>query len=136
MDPSPTRNPFDVIDGTGAYAGGVIAPGIDLSIDALHRAASKLPKISVQKPDSVIGKSTVQAMRSGIYHGYESLIEGVVKSIRAELKGGDVLVLATGGLATLSPVGRPASDPPSAPPYPIRACSVRPVGQWPRPPPR
>ena len=105
-----TATTFDVIDANGAYAGGVIAPGIDLSIDALHRAASKLPKISVQKPERVIGKSTVQAMRSGIYHGYESLIEGVVKGIRSELQGGDVLVLATGGLANLFAEGSDVID--------------------------
>ncbi len=105
-----TATTFDVIDASGAYAGGVIAPGIDLSIDALHRAAAKLPKISVKKPERVIGKSTVQAMHSGIYHGYASLIAGVVKGIRAELKGGDVLILATGGLANLFADGSDVID--------------------------
>lgn len=95
-----TATTFDVIDADGAYAGGVIAPGIDLSMRALHQAASKLPKISVRKPDAVIGKSTVEAMRSGVYWGYAGLIEGIVGGIREEL-GGDVLVLATGGLAGL-----------------------------------
>ena len=95
-----TATTFDVVDADGAYAGGVIAPGIDLSINALHQAASKLPKVSVQKPDNIIGKSTVQAMRSGIYFGYKGLIEGVVGQIQDEL-GGKVLVLATGGLASL-----------------------------------
>ena len=95
-----TATTFDVISAKGEYAGGVIAPGINLSIDALNMAASKLPKISVQKPDSVIGKTTVHAMRSGIYYGYESLIKGVVSGIKEEL-GADALVLATGGLAPL-----------------------------------
>ena len=96
-----TATTFDVINDAGAYAGGVIAPGINLSIEALHGAASKLPKISVQKPESVIGKSTRHAMHSGIYFGYQSLIDGVVSKIKRELGGGDVLVLATGGLASL-----------------------------------
>jgi type III pantothenate kinase len=96
-----TATTFDVIDADGAYAGGVIAPGIDLSVEALHRAASKLPKISVENPGRVIGGSTVQAMRSGIYYGYAGLIEGVVRGIRREMGREDVLVLATGGLAGL-----------------------------------
>ncbi|MEZ5813589.1 MAG: type III pantothenate kinase [Alphaproteobacteria bacterium] len=96
-----TATTFDVIDADGAYAGGVIAPGIDLSVEALHRAASKLPKISVEKPGKVIGGSTVQAMRSGIYYGYAGLIDGVVRGIRGEMGCKDVLVLATGGLAGL-----------------------------------
>ncbi len=96
-----TATTFDVIDAKGAYAGGVIAPGIDLSMNALHQAASKLPKVSVEKPSSVIGKSTVQAMRSGIYFGYKGLIEGVVAEIKQELGCEEALVIATGGLATL-----------------------------------
>jgi type III pantothenate kinase len=95
-----TATTFDVIDARGRYAGGAIAPGINLSLDALHHAASKLPKIGVIKPDHVIGKSTVEAMQSGIFWGYAGLIEGIVRRIKAEL-GGDVLVLATGGLAPL-----------------------------------
>ena len=95
-----TATTFDVISKEGAYAGGVIAPGINLSINALHQAASKLPKVSVSKPDHVIGKNTVQAMSSGIYHGYMGLIEGVVNGISEEL-GEKPLVLATGGLAPL-----------------------------------
>ena len=95
-----TATTFDVINAQGAYAGGVIAPGIDLSMNALHQAASKLPKVSVRKPDNVVGKTTVQAMQSGVYWGYTSLIEGIVDKIRDEL-GGDVLVLATGGFASL-----------------------------------
>jgi type III pantothenate kinase len=95
-----TATTFDVIDAHGRYAGGVIAPGIDLSLNALHSAASKLPKISVSKPMRAIGKGTVEAMQSGIFWGYAGLIEGIVMRIKAEL-GGDVLVLATGGLAPL-----------------------------------
>ena len=95
-----TATTFDVISADGAYAGGVIAPGINLSINALHQAASKLPKVSVSCPDNVIGKTTVQAMHSGIYNGYKGLIEGVVSGICDEL-GGKPFVLATGGLAPL-----------------------------------
>jgi len=104
-----TATTFDVIGDSGAYVGGVIAPGIDLSMNALHQAASKLPKVSVEKPDYVIGKSTVQAMRSGIYWGYSGLIEGVVSKISSELSG-DVLVLATGGLAPLFAEDNPVID--------------------------
>lgn len=96
-----TATTFDVIDAKGRYAGGVIAPGIDLSMDALHSAASKLPKISVSKPDKAIGKSTVEAMQSGVFWGYAGLIEGIVSRIKSELGSDKVLVLATGGLAPL-----------------------------------
>ncbi len=105
-----TATTFDVIDARGAYAGGVIAPGINLSMNALHQAASKLPKISVAKPEKVIGKSTVQAMQAGVYFGYQCLIEGIVRHIRAELGRDDVLVLATGGLADLFAEGSDVID--------------------------
>lgn len=95
-----TATTFDVINADGNYAGGVIAPGVNLSINALHQAASKLPRISVQKPKSVIGKSTRHAMHSGIFWGYVSMIEGVIKRIKDEI-GEDVYVIATGGLAPL-----------------------------------
>lgn len=95
-----TATTFDVINEKGEYAGGVIAPGVNLSINALHQFASKLPRISVQRTDTVIGKSTKHAMHSGIYWGYTSMIEGVIKRIKEEM-GGDVYVLATGGLAQL-----------------------------------
>ena len=95
-----TATTFDVINAKGSYAGGVIAPGVNLSINALHQAASKLPRISVQKPDTVIGKTTRHAMHSGIFWGYTSMIEGVITRIQSEL-GEDAYVLATGGLATL-----------------------------------
>jgi len=95
-----TATTFDVIDGKGRYAGGAIAPGIKLSVAALHSAASKLPKISVSRPGAVIGKNTVTAMQSGVYYGYLSLIEGITARMKAQLKG-DVFVVATGGLAPL-----------------------------------
>lgn len=97
-----TATTFDVIMPAGAYAGGAIAPGIDLSMNALHSAASKLPKIEVRKPAQAIGKSTVEAMRSGIYWGYAGVIEKIVSEIAEELGGGaKPFVLATGGLAEL-----------------------------------
>ncbi|HZF77570.1 MAG TPA: type III pantothenate kinase [Acetobacteraceae bacterium] len=95
-----TATTFDVVEGDGAYLGGVIAPGINLSIDALHRAAARLPRIGIGRPQSAIGRNTVAAMQSGIYWGYVGLIEGIVARIRAE-HGGTLKVVATGGLAPL-----------------------------------
>ena len=96
-----TATTFDVINTDGAYAGGVIAPGINLSLDALHRAASKLPRISVTKPEKIIGRSTVQAMQSGVFYGYAHMIDGIVRGIKKEMSIDDVHVIATGGLASL-----------------------------------
>ncbi len=95
-----TATTFDVIDSKGQYAGGVIAPGINLSVEALNRAAAKLPKVSIQKPERVIGKSTVKAIQSGIFWGYVGLIEGIIKGLTDEL-GEKLTVIATGGLAPL-----------------------------------
>ncbi len=93
-----TATTFDVVDGKGNYCGGVIAPGINLSLEALHMAAAKLPRIAVKKPRQVIGKGTVSAMRSGVYWGYVGMIEGLVSRIKAEF-GKPMTVVATGGLA-------------------------------------
>lgn len=95
-----TATTFDVIDKNGNYAGGVISPGINLSIKALHIAAAKLPEVAVSKPLKVIGTSTIEAMQSGIYWGYVGLIEGLIKKIRFE-SGTEMKVVATGGLASL-----------------------------------
>lgn len=95
-----TATTFDVVSGAGDYVGGVIAPGVNLSLDALHRAAAKLPHIPVQRPDKVIGTSTVGAMQSGIYYGYVGLIEGIASRIKSET-GMPMKVIATGGLASL-----------------------------------
>jgi type III pantothenate kinase len=95
-----TATTFDVVDGAGNYCGGAIAPGINLSLQALHMAAAKLPRVAIGRPKQVIGKATVPAMQSGIFWGYVSLIEGLVKRIKDEF-GEDMLVLATGGLAPL-----------------------------------
>jgi len=95
-----TATTFDAIDADGSYLGGIIAPGINLSVEALNRAAAKLPLIAIEKPDRVIGSGTISAMQSGIYWGYISLIEGLVRRIEAEF-GGAMTVIATGGLASL-----------------------------------
>src|SRR6185437_9874566 len=95
-----TATTFDVVDKDGAYLGGIIAPGINLSIEALHRAAARLPRIGIGRPQAVIGRNTVQAMQSGIYWGYIAMIEGIVTRIRAEYEG-TLKVVATGGLAPL-----------------------------------
>ena len=104
-----TATTFDAIDENGAYLGGSIAPGIGLSLEALHRAAAQLPLVAVDRPERVIGKSTVGAMQSGIYWGYLGLIEGLVKRIKGEL-GESAKVLATGGLAPLFAKGTPVIE--------------------------
>ncbi len=95
-----TATTFDVVDGEGNYAGGVIAPGITLSLDALYMAAAQLPRIAIKRPRTVIGKGTITAMQSGTYWGYVGLIEGLVARIRQEF-GAPMRVIATGGLASL-----------------------------------
>jgi pantothenate kinase, type III len=104
-----TATTFDVIDEDGSYLGGTITPGINLSLEALHRAAAQLPRVAVGRPERVIGKNTVQAMRSGIFWGYVGLIEGMVERIRGEL-GAPAGVIATGGLASLFTECCPALD--------------------------
>jgi type III pantothenate kinase len=93
-----TATTFDVVDGDGNYRGGVIAPGINLSITALHLAAAKLPSVRIRRTERVIGTNTVDCMQSGIFWGYVGLIEGVVARIKREF-GGQMGVIATGGLA-------------------------------------
>ncbi len=95
-----TATTFDVVDAAGDYCGGVIAPGVNLSLEALHQAAAKLPLIAVGRPERVIGGNTVAAMQSGIFWGYVSMIEGMVQRIEREA-GGPMTVVATGGLAPL-----------------------------------
>ncbi|MCX8133688.1 MAG: type III pantothenate kinase [Roseococcus sp.] len=96
-----TATTFDVVDGEGNYQGGVIAPGINLSIEALHKAAARLPRIGIGRPQAAIGRDTVSAMQSGIFWGYVGLIEGIVARIRAEAEMPGMKVVATGGLAPL-----------------------------------
>ncbi|MGH7077237.1 MAG: type III pantothenate kinase [Acetobacteraceae bacterium] len=104
-----TATTFDVIGADGAYHGGVIAPGINLSIAALHQAAAQLPRIGIARPQSVIGRATVPAMQSGIYWGYVGLLEGIDSRIRGEF-GAPLKVLATGGLAPLFAEGTTLID--------------------------
>lgn len=104
-----TATTFDVIDGQGAYQGGVIAPGINLSMTALHMAAAQLPELSIESTEKVIGKNTKDAMQSGIYWGYIGLIEGTVKRISEEMNT-TPFVLATGGLAPLFMKGTDVID--------------------------
>ncbi len=95
-----TATTFDVVDGDGNYFGGIIAPGINLSLEALHMAAAQLPRVAVRRPATVIGKRTVPAMMSGVYWGYIGLIEGLIDRIQDEF-GAAMTVVATGGLAPL-----------------------------------
>ena len=93
-----TATTFDVVDEDGNYRGGVIAPGINLSLAALHMAAAKLPSVRIRRVDQVIGTNTVACMQSGIFWGYVGLVEGLVTRIKEEY-GAPMSVIATGGLA-------------------------------------
>jgi type III pantothenate kinase len=104
-----TATTFDVVSGEGNYIGGVIAPGVNLSLDALQKAAAKLPTVAIQKPEKVIGTNTVGAMQSGIYYGYVSLIEGIAARIQGEYRK-PMKVIATGGLASLYAKACPAIE--------------------------
>lgn len=104
-----TATTFQVIGRKGELVGGSIAPGINLSIEALHMAAAQLPTVEVADPGAVIGKGTVSAIQSGIFYGYVGLIEGIVNRIKQEY-GEDLLVLATGGLAPLFEKATPVID--------------------------
>ena len=89
---------YDVVSDAGEYLGGIITPGAEISIDALYDRAAKLPKVELARPRSLIGKSTVDAIRSGIVYGFASQVDGIVRRLRDEL-GPDTTVIATGGLA-------------------------------------
>jgi type III pantothenate kinase len=95
-----TATTFDVVDHDGAYVGGVIAPGVNLSLEALHMAAAALPHVDISRPARTIGTNTVACMQSGVYWGYIGLVEGITARIREE-RGGAMKVVATGGLASL-----------------------------------
>ena len=104
-----TATTFDVVDADGAYIGGVIAPGVNLSLEALHMAAAALPHVDISRPDRVIGTNTVACMQSGVYWGYIGLVEGIVRQIRAE-RARPMRVIATGGLAPLFEQGTEIFD--------------------------
>ncbi|MHA1567762.1 MAG: type III pantothenate kinase [Alphaproteobacteria bacterium] len=95
-----TATTFDIVSGEGNYCGGVIAPGVNLSIEALCMASAQLPRVAIVRPEKVIGDATVSAMQSGIFWGYVSMVEGMVKRITAEY-GEPMTVIATGGLAPM-----------------------------------
>ncbi len=97
---SGTATTFDIVGDDGAFEGGVISPGINLSMQALHDAAARLPRIAIEQPDNVIGTDTVSAMQSGIFWGYIGLIEGLVDRIKQEYPK-PMKVVATGGISSL-----------------------------------
>jgi type III pantothenate kinase len=93
-----TATTFDVITRKGEYLGGVICPGVGVSADALFQRAARLPRVDVRRPASVVGRSTVGSIQSGLYFGYAAMCEGLVARLRAEI-GEPTRVVATGGLA-------------------------------------
>ena len=95
-----TATTFDVAGRDGAYVGGVIAPGVNLSLEALHMAAAALPHVDITKPQRVVGTNTVACMQSGIFWGYIGLVKEICARIKAE-RGQDMKIIATGGLAPL-----------------------------------
>ena len=88
----------DIVSGGGEYLGGVIFPGVEISLEALSERAAALPRIDLTQPRSLIGKSTVDAIRSGMIFGYAAMVDGILRRLRAEL-GDDTRAIATGGLA-------------------------------------
>ncbi|MBI5016319.1 MAG: type III pantothenate kinase [Deltaproteobacteria bacterium] len=95
-----TATTFDYVSLEGAYQGGMIAPGLGISMEALFDRASKLPKVGLARPPRVLGRNTVHSMQSGILYGYAALVDGLIDRLAAEV-GGRPVVLATGGLAPL-----------------------------------
>jgi type III pantothenate kinase len=95
-----TSTNFDIVDRAGNYCGGVLAPGPNLAVLALEMAAAQLPRVSIERPLTVVGRSTIPAMQSGVFWGYVGLVEGLVRRIRDE-RGEAMEVIATGGLAPL-----------------------------------
>jgi len=101
-----TSTNFDCVTPKGEYLGGVLAPGLQISADALFSRAAKLPRVEIVKPPRVVGKNTIHAMQSGIVYGYVGLVDGIVERLTAEL-GFPCSVIATGGLASLiAPLSR------------------------------
>jgi type III pantothenate kinase len=96
-----TSTNFDVVSADGEYVGGVLAPGIETSMDALFARAARLVKIDYVEPPSVIGKTTVAGLQSGVVYGFAGQVDGIVAAIRGELGAPDAVVVATGGLAQL-----------------------------------
>jgi len=95
-----TATTWDVINDKGQYLGGIIAPGVDISAEALYQRASKLPRVDISKPKNVVGRNTIASMQSGIYYGYAGMVDALVRRIIAEVDFTPA-VIATGGLAPL-----------------------------------
>lgn len=95
-----TATTFDCVSDKGEYMGGVITPGLVISAEALYREASKLPRVEIVKPETIIGKTTVESIQSGLIHGYAGLVDGVVEKIKTEMRT-EPRVIATGGVAHL-----------------------------------
>jgi type III pantothenate kinase len=95
-----TATNFDVVAADGAYIGGIIAPGVNLSLEALASGTAALPHVDISQPDTVIGTNTVACIQSGVFWGYTGLIEGLISRIRKEY-GTEMKVIGTGGLAPL-----------------------------------
>ena len=95
-----TATTFDCVSGKGEYLGGVITPGLGISLDALVTRTAKLPRVELVRPPRIVGKNTVHAMQAGVVYGYVSLVDGVVSRIRDEI-GAGARVIATGGFSTL-----------------------------------
>ena len=95
-----TATTFDAISAKGEYLGGVIAPGIGISAEALFQRTARLPKVEIRKPEQVVGSTTVGSVQSGLYYGYLGLVDGIIERLLGEL-GKDTKIVATGGLATL-----------------------------------
>ena len=95
-----TATTLDAVSGKGEYLGGAICPGVTISADALFQRAARLPRIEVRKPATVIGRTTIGAMESGLFFGYVGMVEGLVRRMDVEL-GGNAVCVATGGLAVV-----------------------------------
>ena len=95
-----TATTFDIVNEKGEFIGGIIAPGVNLSVESLNRATALLPKIKIEKPEKIIGQNTIQAMQTGLFWGYVSMIEGLIERVREEM-GCNPTFIATGGLSNL-----------------------------------
>ncbi len=104
-----TATNFDVVDHDGAYVGGIISPGVNLSLEALHQGAAALPHVDISRPEKIIGTNTVACIQSGVFWGYVGLIEGTIGRIKDEF-GRKMKVVGTGGLAPLFAQGEDLFD--------------------------
>jgi len=104
-----TATTFDIVNEHGEFIGGVIAPGVNLSVEALYNAAALLPKIKIERPNKIIGQNTIEAMQTGLYWGYVSMIEGIANRVIDEM-GVKPTFIATGGLSNLFHEAMPIID--------------------------